>query len=203
MPESASDLAARLRSLIQPGTRERLVARGLARGIIWRSGQLPTGAPQFSADLTHDLLDHGYAILVMALRLRDAGQFPDVVEQALRVAAESIESAVRKASPSNPDRGFNLLVAATAFHIGHFAARSYCLIQESIENLNLSFAERLLAFLIRRSFTQLKTSLLEWLEAPEHQDDALAARLETSAASLCWNCTPCSASRHSLAMQIA
>lgn len=178
MPEIPSKLAERLQSLILPGARQRLVARGLARGMIWRAGQLPPDAPPFSSELTFDLLDHGFAILAMALRLRDSGQFSEVVEQALSVAAESIESAVRKASADDADRGFHLIVAATAFHIGHFAARSYCLLQEDIRELNLSFAEQMLAALIRRSFGGLKTMIIDWLRAEEHQDDAVAARLE-------------------------
>src|SRR6266478_6287933 len=112
MAESPDELAQRLRDLTRPGARQRLVAKGLARGFIWRLCQLPQGASAFEARLTPDLLDHGFGLLALALRLRETGQHPDVAADALRLAAQALESVARRGDPSEPDRGFFLVVAA-------------------------------------------------------------------------------------------
>jgi hypothetical protein len=90
-----------LNELVAPAARGRLLARGLARGLLWRDGVLPLGAPNFAPTLTHGLLDFGYGVLALALELRDANRtrepgtaFP--TSDAFRVAAEAIESAVRR-----------------------------------------------------------------------------------------------------------
>ncbi|MFY9270075.1 MAG: hypothetical protein WAO55_10055 [Candidatus Manganitrophaceae bacterium] len=90
-----------LTALIQPQARGRLLARGLARGMIWRDGIVPEGAQEFSASLTPDLLDFGYGVLSLALELRDANRDREAnqrfnTDEAFRVAAEAIESAVRR-----------------------------------------------------------------------------------------------------------
>src|SRR5579885_828498 len=88
VPESTSDLIARINRLTTPGHRGNLVARGLARGLVWRDGALPPEAPSFSPDLTTDLLDHGFQLLSTALSLRAAGGDADVVRRGLYAAAE-------------------------------------------------------------------------------------------------------------------
>src|SRR2546426_6070775 len=95
MPETIEQLATFLTTDTAPGARGRLVSRGLARGMIWRGGELPVGAPRFGPALTTELLDHGYGLLGKALQLREAEGSSDRVRDFLVVAAESIESAVR------------------------------------------------------------------------------------------------------------
>src|SRR5256885_16509906 len=109
-PEQRVEILAALRAAVSPGARYKLVARGLSRGMIWRDGALPEGAPAFSESLSTDLLDHGYSVLAQALELRDDGGEPALVETAFRVAAEAIESTVRKGDPADPARGFHLVV---------------------------------------------------------------------------------------------
>jgi hypothetical protein len=174
---TAEEIADALRRATEPGTRHQLLAKGMARGLIWRAGALPEGAPAFGESLSADLLDHGYAILAQALELRDTGQYADLVETAFRVAAESIESAARKADPADPDRGFHIVVAAAAFHLAHLGARSYCLIPTDLTPLNLSSVERALALLMRRSMGDLRRTCLNWLRDPRNGDAAAARRL--------------------------
>ena len=47
MAESVEQLAERIATATQPGFRERLLDKGLARGMIWRDGVLPAGSPAF------------------------------------------------------------------------------------------------------------------------------------------------------------
>jgi hypothetical protein len=177
MPQTPEVLAAQLRAAIEPGARGRLVARGLARGIIWNNGELPPGTPSFSSRLTADLLDNGYLILGRALRLRDMRTDPELTVHAFRVAAESIEAAVRKGESERVDRGFHLVVAAAAFHLAHLAARSYCLVPEDTAGLNFSSSERVLVRLMRRDLRGLHETLRAWLEDEENTDEGVSARL--------------------------
>src|ERR1700682_4334184 len=96
----------------------------------WRDGDGPEGRPEISSTLTPDLLGFCYTILPLALELRDANrdrgaeqQFP--TDDAFRVAAEPIESAVRRGDPLDGDQGRHLVVSAAAFHLAGFAARSF------------------------------------------------------------------------------
>jgi hypothetical protein len=175
---TADDLARRVRAATVPGARGKLVARGLARGMIWRDGQLPADAPAFSPSLTTDLLDRGYSVLAQALALRDDGGHAGDAEAAFRTSAEAIESAVRKGESADPERVRHLVVAAAAFHLGHFAARSFCLVPGDLTGLNLSASERALALLMRRGLRDLRTHCVGWLADPDHSDAVVAARLE-------------------------
>lgn len=126
-------LKAALDQAVLPQARGRLLARGLARGMIWRDGLLPEGGPPFSEDLTADLLDFGYSILALALELRDANrqrQREQLFEtrEALLVSAQALESAVRRGDPLHPDHGRHLVVCAATYHLAGYAAQSFSLL---------------------------------------------------------------------------
>jgi hypothetical protein len=123
------------------------------------------------------LLDHGYSVLAAALRLRDIKGDAFVARRALLSAAEAIESAVRRGPQDDPTRGFHTVVAAAAFHLARYAARSYCLLPSNLGGLNLSSSERALALLLRRNFAELRSHLLTWLLEPGRSDRVVAARL--------------------------
>jgi len=150
--------------------------------MIWRDGVLPEGAPPFPGTLTQDLLDFGYGVLALALQLRDVNRDRDVAtrfptEDAFRVAAESIESAVRRGDPRHPDQGRHLVVSAAAFHLAGFAARSYSMLPVPALEKNLASVERALALLLRRNLRVLRAHILTWLSDPTRSDEAIAARL--------------------------
>ncbi|HTU36273.1 MAG TPA: DEAD/DEAH box helicase [Candidatus Acidoferrum sp.] len=171
-----------LNALIEPQARGRLLARGLARGMVWRDGVVPEGAQDFSANLTPDLLDFGYGILALALELRDANRQRDAERQfsttePFRVAAEAIESAVRRGDPLNGDQGRHLVMSAAAFHLAGFAARSFSMLPIPALAKNLASHERALAYILRRDLSLLREHIIQWHTDPAHSDDALAARL--------------------------
>lgn len=173
-------IAQDLLRMIEPGTRERLVARGLARGMIWRGGILSEESPKFAKSLTSDLLDHGYLVLATSLRLRDAAGDSDVVRDGFRVAAESIESAVRRADSNTERRGENLVVAAAAFHLARLGARSYSLLSRRQDTERLSVAYVALTTLMRRDMNGLADLVRNWLDEPEHTDTWVASAMEVS-----------------------
>lgn len=177
MTDETSDITSELTTLIEPGHRERLLARGLARGLIWENGRLPPEAPEFSKSLTTDLLDHGFHILGLALRLRQLSSTEPIISRALRVGGEAIESAVRRGRVKNRQRGFNLTMAAAAFHIGGYAARAYSLLGGDLPGLNLSSPETTLAALMRRDLKCLRRISGGWLQAEEHSDKIVVTRL--------------------------
>jgi hypothetical protein len=178
MAETNDDLVARITRLTTPGHRGNLVARGLARGLVWRGGELPPGAPSFSYDLSTDLLDHGFQLLSAALSLRAAEGNMAIVNRGLLAAAESLESAARYDSHAVVERGFHLTMAAAAFHIGGYAARAYSLFEGSLVGLNLSSYETALVRLMRRDLPGLRATFLDWLNDENNTDDAVLGRLQ-------------------------
>ena len=167
---------------IGPQARGRLLARGLARGMVWKDGLTPEGGQAFPSSLTRELLDLGYGVLGLALELRDANRELTAGEgfetqDALRVAAESIESAVRRGDPKDGDRPRHLVIGAAAFHLAGFAARSYSLLPISAINNHLASSEKALGYLLRGDFSLLREHIIEWLNAPAHSDAEVAAQL--------------------------
>ena len=181
MAESTIELQSRLETAIIPGFRERLLDRGLARGLIWRDGVLPSGAPLFRASLTDDLLDYAYAVMAMALRLRAAEGNEQVLQRAFLVAGEAIEAAVHRGDPRRIVRGFNLVSAAVAFHLARFAARAYSILPTDVKGENLAPTEIALVQLLRRSLDEMHAMVVAWLLDEEHQDARTAQRLRNDA----------------------
>lgn len=180
MSSVAPSLLARIDQLTAVGYRGNLAARGLARGLLWRDGVLPPEAPQFSSDLSIDLLDHGFQLLSAALTLRAAQGDVDAIRRALYGAAESLESAARHESVAVTDRGFHLTMAAAAFHIGGYAARAFSLFEGSLASLNLSSPEQALVYLMRRNLVGLRATFVNWLTDDQNGDEAILERLQVA-----------------------
>lgn len=181
MAETAAELSSRLQGAVAPGVRGRLLDKGLARGLIWRDGSLPEGAPEFPESLSEDLLDYAHSVMAIALRLRAAGA-PNtrVLERAFLVAGESIEAAVHRGEERH-DRGFHRVTAAVAFHLGRYAARAFSMLPAGTEAQNLAPTEAALVQLLRRRLDELHKVFSSWLLDPTNADEAVAARLESDA----------------------
>lgn len=180
--ESPEELTLKLRELCAPGVRDQLIAKGLARGMIWESGELPDGSPNYSSQLTNDLLNHGYLVLGCAIRLRTLSltdSIPDetILDEAFRSAAECIEAVVRRGERTT-DRGFHLTIAAAAFHLAHFGARSFSLLAEDTREMNLAAVEVALVALMQRRLDELQSLCHGWLEDVQHSDGGIAELLE-------------------------
>src|SRR5262249_13535103 len=124
----AQDLEAHIRGLLAKNVRNNLHAKGLARVLVWQDGKLPADSPKYAHDLSADLLDYGYTLLRLSLLLREAQGDSDLVTTAFERSAEAIESVTRRGDPTDRERGFHSVVAACAYHLGHFSARSFCLL---------------------------------------------------------------------------
>lgn len=152
--------------------------------MIWDGGNLPDDSPKFSSLLTNDLLNHGYSVLGCAIRLRMLAvsqPIPDdaILADGFRTAAECIEAVVRRGERRN-DRGFHLAIAAAAFHLGHYGARSFSLLAENTDELNLADVELLLVALMQRRLDQLQTLCLDRLTDQQNTDEGITASLEST-----------------------
>ncbi len=176
MADSVAELTSRLQAAVAPGARERLLDKGLARGLIWRDGTLPDGAPPFAESLSDDLLDYGHTVMALALRLRGLSRESAVLGRAFLVAGEAIEAAVHRGE-NREDRGFHRVTAAVAFHLGRYAARAYSLLPAGSDRKNLAPTEDALVQLLRRRLDKLHRSFSGWLLAEGHSDEAIAGRL--------------------------
>jgi hypothetical protein len=123
MPTGNEAIEARVRTATEAGFRGQLLARGQSRSLIWRDGQLPPDAPNFSPQLSYDLLSYGYGLLDMGLRLLDGDGDAAVARSAFEQSAEALESLVVH-GPDTSDRDFHRFVAAAAYHLGRFSARA-------------------------------------------------------------------------------
>ena len=177
MAESIEILEGKIRALIEPGANGRLLARGMARGMIWADGVLPEGAPKFTPQLSNDLLNYGYTLLARILRLAEELPQGGELDDAYRVAAECLESSCRNGPSDDPMRGFHLVIAAAAFHLGHYSARSYCLLPAPSGGLNLSTTESILLFLLRHRLADLRNTTFGWLSDEDNLDEGLVAKL--------------------------
>ena len=127
---------------ISPDYRDRLIAKGQARSMILRDGTLPDGGPHFSQYLQYDLKSYAYALLDLALRLRDYSPQDPLARTAFEQAANALSAAITNGDPTELDRGFHRVLAASSYHLGRFSARAYSLLRESLDRSNLSPMER-------------------------------------------------------------
>ena len=159
MASALEQIEADIQAAVAPGFRNQLLARGEARSIIWRDGQLPEDAPNFSPLLSYDLLSYGYSLLGLGLRLRELGGDEDLARLAFENAASALEAVILKGDRRDSDRGFHYVIAAGAYHLGRFSARAYSLLVSNIDRPNMSPIERCLTLFILRRLDDLKSEL--------------------------------------------
>ena len=178
MATTLEELRANIEAAIAPGYRQQLLAKGQARGMIWRSGELPIDAPNFSPRLTDDLLSFGYSLLLHGLRYIDLGGNHSFAKVAFEVAAESIEAAVAR-GPVDENRDFHRLVAGAAYHLGRYSARAYSLLYQGIGQSNLSVVELCLAKLMLRDLEGVNETVGGWFASDAGSDDSLISVFES------------------------
>ena len=175
---SIEEIEVLLGRALQPEARGRLIARGEARAIVRRAGELPLDAPQFSVSIDADLADHGFAVLDAALELRELDRQHPLLKDAFQTTGSIFESLVRNGNSNRADRGFYRTVAAAAFHLASYTAVAYALFSNfTDDNFNLSPAEQSLVFLILRDFKSLRDISESWLDRQEHSDGFLTDTL--------------------------
>lgn len=156
MPESAETIEAAILAATATGYRNRLLARGEARGMIWQDGVLPPNAPAFPAILSYDLLSYGYSLLGHGIRLIEAAGSPEVSRHAFESAATAIEAVIARGLATE-EQGFHRVVAAAAYHLGRFSARAFSLLNTAQNDSGITVSERCLVLLMRRDLDGLTT----------------------------------------------
>lgn len=176
MASTLEELQVNIELATRPGFRHKLLARGQSRGMIWRDGVLPENAPNFSSDLSDDLLSYGYSLLTHGLRYLDLGGNEEIARGAFEVAAEAIEAVSAKGGIQE-SRDFHRLIAASAYHLGRYSARAYSLLYKGIENPNLTVTERALAKLMLRDLNGLALDVSKWFASGEGTESSLIEKL--------------------------
>lgn len=178
MPTTPEAIAEDIAEAATAGFRGRLIARGQARAIIWRDGILPPDAPDFAPQLSYDLHSHGYALLGLGLRLRELGGDEARARVAFEQAATALEAVIAKGNREEVDRDFHFVMAAASYHLAHLSARAYSLLAIVETDENFSPVERMLAHLMRRSFTALRASVLDFRTSGEGSDARIVAAIQ-------------------------
>lgn len=176
MPRPIEEIARRIAETTRPVFRGRLLARGLARNLIWSKGMLPEGSKPFALSLSSDLLSYGLALFHLGLELRAQDRTHKAAIDAFARAGEAIESVIRDGDPEFNERGFYTIIAAAAYHLAHFSARAFSLFPTEVESLNLSPTEHLFTLLLQRDLVKLRVTLLK-TSGESGFDAALAANL--------------------------
>lgn len=178
MPTTPEAIAADIAEAATAGFRGRLIARGQARAIIWRNGALPPDAPAFAPQLSYDLHSYGYALLGLGLRLRKLDGDSAQARAAFEQAATALEAVIAKGDREEVDRDFHFVMAAASYHLAHLSARAYSLLAIVEANENFSLIERVLTQLMRRSFGDLRTSVLDYRASGEGSDARITAAIQ-------------------------
>jgi superfamily II DNA/RNA helicase len=178
MPTTPDAIIADINLAAAAGFRSSLIARGQARAIIWRDGVLPPDAPTFSPQLSHDLQSYGYALLGLGLRLRELGGDVAQARIAFEQAATALEAVIAKGNRQEVDRDFHFVMTAASYHLAHLSARAYSLLAIVEGDENFSPIERVLAHLMRRNFTALRASVLDYRASGEGSDARIAASIQ-------------------------
>jgi superfamily II DNA/RNA helicase len=179
MPTTPEAIAADIAEAATAGFRGRLIARGQARAIIWRDGELPPDAPAFAPQLSYDLHSYGYALLGLGLRLRELGGDGAQARTAFEQAATALEAVIAKGNRQEVDRDFHFIMAAASYHLAHLSARAYSLLAIVEADENFAPTERVLALLMRRNFRALRANVLDYRASGEGSDARIAADIQT------------------------
>lgn len=177
--ETIEELQEFIRAIGQPNIRGRLLARGEARSIIRRNGQLPEDAPTFATSLDTDLSEYGFSLLRASLALRERREGDATVwREGFLTAGNAFESLVRNGSPTIPHRGFFRVMGAASYHLAGYAAMSFSLMAQAEEEANLAPAERAIMRLLLSDLGALRGEAKTWLRDPAHSDSVLKAALQ-------------------------
>lgn len=179
MAATLEELRANIEVATAAGYRDQLLAKGQARGMIWRDGVLPEESPNFGIGLSDQLLSFGYSLLLHGLRYLDLGGDESTARRAFEVAAEAIEAVVARGE-MDAELDFHRLVAAASYHLGRYSARAYSLLHSGLESSNLSIVERCLAKLMLRDLDGVLYEVGEWYGTGRGSDEALLAALSNS-----------------------
>ncbi|MDW7774371.1 MAG: DEAD/DEAH box helicase [Desulfobulbaceae bacterium] len=180
MSTTPEAIAADIAEAATAGFRGRLIARGQARAIIWRDGELPPDAPAFAPQLSYDLHSYGYALLGLGLRLRELGGDAAQARTAFEQAATALEAVIAKGNRQEVDRDFHFIMAAASYHLAHFSARAYSLLEIVVADDNFSPIERVLAQLMRRNFHALHDSVLDYRVSGKGSDEQITAAIQAN-----------------------
>lgn len=178
MSTTPEAIAADIVDAATAGFRGRLIARGQARAIIWRDGELPPDAPAFAPQLSYDLHSYGYALLGLGLRLREIGGDPAQARIAFEQAGTALEAVIAKGNRQEVDRDFHFIMAAASYHLAHLSARAYSLLAIVEADENFSLTERVLAFLMRRNLNALRSGVLDYRASEQGGDARIAAEIK-------------------------
>lgn len=176
MIQNPRDLIDTVAEAKRAANRLALLAQGMARAVLRRSGALPEGAPNFPGTLTTSLLDFGFGLLTAALLLRRSIADKVDVADAFRQAAEALDAVTRN-DVIRPESDFIRVVTAASFHLGGYAARAYTALPD-VNHGNNSVVERVLICLISRDLLNLRGIASSFVQTDGSENAVIAASSE-------------------------
>ncbi|MXP29700.1 DEAD/DEAH box helicase [Porphyrobacter algicida] len=176
--ETIEELEEFIDAVAQPNVRGRLLARGEARAITRRGGELPPESPVFAATLDTDLSEYGLSLLRASLALREQQGDPKVWRDGFLHAGNAFEALIRNGSPGDIGHGFLRTMGAASYHLAGYSAMAFSLMAQRDSEPNFAPAELAVVSLILNDLQSLRAQAEAWLTDVAHSDVAIAARLE-------------------------
>lgn len=183
MLETSEEIIEAIRAATATGFRGRLLARGQARAMIWRDGELPDDAPEFTPQLSEDLQGYAYSLISLGLGLRNLDGDAFYSRLAFEYAATALESVIGKGARDSTDCDFHFVMAAASYHLANLSARAYSLLAMVGDDDNFSPIERALTKLIRREFHILRSSVLTYRVRGEGSEERIINDMQANAGS--------------------
>lgn len=131
----------------------------------------------------YDLTSYSYALLDLGLRLYEMDSESEEYLKAFEFSANSMEASLAEDVQGKGDRKFDLIVAASAYHLARFSACSYTLLMLLQNSENLDIMEKILVNLMLRDISSMKGTALSYRVSKEGTDTKILDAIKDWASS--------------------
>lgn len=178
MTEMAEDIKSRIEKLLKDGFRYNLFTRGQARSLIRRNSTSSEEDSDHETRLDADLVFYAYTLLDLGLCLKDLDEAASEAHSAVARAAEAFEAAAKKEPSDSDDFRFDMLMAASCYHLARQYSCAYSMLLNIGERDDISVMELALTKLILRDILGLKNMVLQYRIEGEGSDNNVSEILE-------------------------
>ena len=128
---------------------------------------------------SYNLTAYAYALLDLGLRLREKNSNASEAIDAFRSAASSLQSAISISSKEADEKKFDLVIAASSYHLAQLSACAYYQISSLLSSNKLTIIERILMNLILRNVPEMRNVVFDYRLSGLASDETLSESIES------------------------